>query len=60
MSVDQTIGLQEEEKDDYSFDKVPEGKRNMGWFSITNIVFGIATAIFYFQTGSVMALSMAR
>ena len=28
----------------------------MGWLSITNITFGIATAIFYFQTGSVMAL----
>lgn len=56
MSVDQTKGLQEEEKDDYSFDKVPEEKRNMGWFSVTNITFGIATAIFYFQTGSVMAL----
>ena len=28
----------------------------MGWFSVTNITFGIATAIFYFQTGSVMAL----
>lgn len=28
----------------------------MGWLSITNITFGIATAIFYFQLGSVMAL----
>lgn len=28
----------------------------MGWISITNITFGIATAIFYFQLGSVMAL----
>src|SRR5690625_6726023 len=28
----------------------------MGWISITNITFGIATAIFYFQTESVMAL----
>ena len=56
MHVDQTKGLQEEEKDDYSFDKVPVEKRNMGWFSVTNITFGIATAIFYFQTGSVMAL----
>ena len=56
MNVDQTKGLQEEEKDDYSFDQVPVEKRNMGWFSVTNITFGIATAIFYFQTGSVMAL----
>jgi len=42
--------------DDYSFEKVPRDKRNMGWLSITNITFGIATAIFYFQMGSVMAL----
>jgi len=28
----------------------------MGWISVTNITFGIATAIFYFQLGSVMAL----
>jgi len=28
----------------------------MVWISITNITFGIATAIFYFQLGSVMAL----
>lgn len=56
MSVNQTTGLQEKEKDDYSFEQVPEAKRNMGWFSVTNITFGIATAIFYFQTGSVMAL----
>jgi purine-cytosine permease-like protein len=46
----------EEMKDDYSLDRVPRQKRNMGWLSITNITFGIATAIFYFQTGSVMAL----
>ncbi|MFD1851550.1 purine-cytosine permease family protein [Oceanobacillus bengalensis] len=43
--------------DDYSLDRVPRDKRNMGWLSITNITFGIATAIFYFQMGSVMALS---
>ena len=48
--------VKEEMKDDYSLDKVPRDKRNMGWLSITNITFGIATAIFYFQTGSVMAL----
>src|SRR5690625_3007217 len=28
----------------------------MGWISITNITFGIATAIFYFEMGIVMAL----
>ncbi|GAA0305373.1 purine-cytosine permease-like protein [Gracilibacillus halotolerans] len=43
--------------EDYSLDRVPRDKRNMGWLSITNITFGIATAIFYFQMGSVMALS---
>lgn len=42
--------------DDYSLDRVPRAQRNMGWLSITNITFGIATAIFYFQMGSVMAL----
>ncbi len=41
---------------DYSFDRVPREDRKMGWVSITNITFGIATAIFYFQMGSVMAL----
>lgn len=58
MSVVQTTAPTEQEqvKDDYSFDQVPQEKRNMGWFSVTNITFGIATAIFYFQTGSVMAL----
>lgn len=56
MSLAQNTELQEETKGDYSFEAVPEEKRNMGWFSVTNITFGIATAIFYFQTGSVMAL----
>src|SRR5699024_11358306 len=44
------------QNDDYSLESVPRNKRNMGWISITNITFGIATAIFYFQLGSVMAL----
>lgn len=47
---------QEEATADYSFDRVPREERKMGWLSITNITFGIATAIFYFQMGSVMAL----
>ncbi|MBB4827041.1 purine-cytosine permease-like protein [Sporosarcina luteola] len=42
--------------DDYSLDRVPRKDRTKGWLSITNITFGIATAIFYFQMGSVMAL----
>ncbi|MFC0015029.1 MULTISPECIES: cytosine permease [Allobacillus] len=46
----------EQTSDDYSLNRVPLNKRNMGWLSITNITFGIATAIFYFQMGSVMAL----
>ncbi|MEK3934018.1 cytosine permease [Sporosarcina sp. FSL W7-1349] len=46
----------EETTGDYSFDRVPREERKMGWLSITNITFGIATAIFYFQMGSVMAL----
>ncbi|CAM4240278.1 purine-cytosine permease family protein [Lederbergia lenta] len=47
---------QNAKEDDYSLDRVPRSKRNMSWLSITNITFGIATAIFYFQMGSVMAL----
>lgn len=55
-SVQDTDQVKEEMNDDYSLGSVPREKRNMGWLSITNITFGIATAIFYFQTGSVMAL----
>ncbi|MEK4025976.1 purine-cytosine permease family protein [Sporosarcina sp. FSL W7-1283] len=47
---------QEETTGDYSFERVPREERQMSWLSITNITFGIATAIFYFQMGSVMAL----
>ena len=46
----------EDKTADYTFDRVPREERKMGWISITNITFGIATAIFYFQMGSVMAL----
>jgi len=46
----------EEIDKDYSLEKVPRNQRNMGWLSITNITLGIATAIFYFQMGSIMAL----
>lgn len=46
----------EETTGDFTFDRVPREERKMGWLSITNITFGIATAIFYFQMGSVMAL----
>ncbi|MDQ0430642.1 purine-cytosine permease-like protein [Planomicrobium stackebrandtii] len=46
----------DENTGDYTFDRVPREERKMGWLSITNITFGIATAIFYFQMGSVMAL----
>ncbi|GAB3049711.1 purine-cytosine permease family protein [Virgibacillus ainsalahensis] len=58
MASNQTTGHTNNEAsgDDYSLDRVPRDKRNMGWLSITNITFGIATAIFYFQMGSVMAL----
>ncbi|WP_411842026.1 purine-cytosine permease family protein [Salinicoccus sp. HZC-1] len=55
-SVNITDRENEEMEDDYSLDKVPYKERNMDWPSITNITFGIATAIFYFQIGSVMAL----
>lgn len=58
LRLDTSIGNNQNEElsDDYSLDRVPLNKRNMGWLSITNITFGIATAIFYFQMGSVMAL----
>ncbi|WP_020007489.1 purine-cytosine permease family protein [Salinicoccus albus] len=55
-SVAVTDRKQEEQEKDYSLEKVPYKERKMGWLSITNITFGIATAIFYFQLGSVMAL----
>ncbi|WP_174616073.1 purine-cytosine permease family protein [Virgibacillus ihumii] len=54
-STDRKV-TEEATSDDYSLGRVPRDKRNMGWLSITNITFGIATAIFYFQMGSVMAL----
>lgn len=46
----------QEAQDDYSLGRVPRKARTMGWLSVTNITFGIATAIFYFQMGSVMTL----
>lgn len=57
ISINSTDHIEETgQSDDYSLERVPRSKRNMGWLSITNITFGIATAIFYFQLGSVMAL----
>jgi purine-cytosine permease-like protein len=56
MGSEQLTDRTQGSEDDYSLNSVPRTKRNMGWFSITNITFGIATAIFYFQLGSVMAL----
>ncbi|WKA59301.1 cytosine permease [Planococcus shenhongbingii] len=55
-AVDLEREMEENRKKDYSLDKIPREYRRMGWLSITNITFGIATAIFYFQMGSVMAL----
>lgn len=37
--------------DNYSLERVPRDKRNMGWISVTNITFGIATAIFLLSIG---------
>lgn len=60
ITADQKLREQDfsrqEATSDYTFDRVPREERKMGWLSITNITFGIATAIFYFQMGSVMAL----
>lgn len=56
VTVEEKQTAREDHTDDYSLNRVPRSERNMGWLSITNITFGIATAIFYFQMGSVMAL----
>lgn len=56
QEVHEKNNQQTENTGDYTFDRVPREERKMGWLSITNITFGIATAIFYFQMGSVMAL----
>ncbi|WP_432355428.1 purine-cytosine permease family protein [Sporosarcina sp. A2] len=56
-TMNEFTDLNEDVESDYSLDRVPREERNKSWLSITNITFGIATAIFYFQMGSVMALS---
>ncbi|WP_225229787.1 purine-cytosine permease family protein [Sporosarcina quadrami] len=56
QSTENLQPTEEVSSDDYSLDRVPLNERNKSWLSITNITFGIATAIFYFQMGSVMAL----
>ncbi|MTD31917.1 hypothetical protein GIW82_12855 [Planomicrobium sp. YIM 101495] len=45
MSTSSDAGHEVEVKKDYSLDKVPREDRQMSWLSITNITFGIATAI---------------
>ena len=55
-SVNSSERNTQSQESDHSLSKVPYDERKMGWLSITNITFGIATAIFYFQIGSVMAL----
>src|SRR5699024_1734362 len=44
------------QESDHSLSKVPYDERKMGWLSITNITFDIATAIFNFQIGVLMEL----
>ncbi|PIC64849.1 permease [Sporosarcina sp. P13] len=59
MTTEKNLVFEDSEDEvvkDYSLDRVPIEDRNKSWLSITNITFGIATAIFYFQMGSVMAL----
>ncbi len=46
----------EEKKEDYALEKVPPHYR-MGWWSITNVTLGVATAMVFMQMGSLMALS---
>src|SRR5690625_5252336 len=50
--------VKEDASDDYSLDRVPRKHRTMGWLSITNITFGIATSILQSQLGSFMALQI--
>lgn len=56
ITADQKQSHEKNPTGDYTLDRVPREERKRGWLSITNITFGIATAIFYFQMGSVMAL----
>jgi purine-cytosine permease-like protein len=46
----------EEKKEDYALEKVP-GHYRMGWWSITNVTLGVATAMVFMQMGSLMAIS---
>ena len=56
LLIQSNVAISTETSDDHSLDRVPRIERTQSWLSITNITFGIATAIFYFQMGSVMAL----
>ncbi|WP_221567807.1 cytosine permease [Alkalihalobacillus sp. TS-13] len=46
----------EEKKEDYALEKVPKHYR-MGWWSVTNVALGVATAMVFMQMGSLMAVS---
>ncbi|RXT07293.1 cytosine permease [Ammoniphilus sp. CFH 90114] len=46
-----------EVKEDYALEKVPSHYRTMGWWSITNVALGVATAMVFMQMGSLMAIS---
>ncbi|WLR51328.1 cytosine permease [Bacillus tianshenii] len=46
----------EETKEDYALEEVPKHSR-MGWWSITNVALGVATAMVFMQMGSLMAVS---
>jgi purine-cytosine permease-like protein len=54
----QVVGEKKEEiKEDYALEKVPDSYRTMGWWSITNVALGVATAMVFMQMGSLMAVS---
>lgn len=49
------VNSNQEKKEDYALEKVPLHYR-MGWWSITNVTLGVATAMVFMQMGSLMAL----
>lgn len=49
------VSANQEQKEDYALEKVPSHYR-LGWWSITNVTLGVATAMVFMQMGSLMAL----
>lgn len=56
MSQVEVKNQREEQKEDYSLNKVPFHWR-MNWYSLTNVTLGVATAMFFMQVSGQMALA---